>query len=122
MSSFGDVMMGDAPNGDGYGAGYEPQIRSSMPIRGLSGSWLYEDRSEMVLPVLALRVRVAGMVLCSLETLGELATCEFELSDDSLLFSGFFVSSSSDFFCFFGTPNALSHAFKFGVADLSAGD
>lgn len=33
-------MIGEAPNGDGYGAGYEPQIRSSIPIRGLSGSWL----------------------------------------------------------------------------------
>lgn len=123
---MGDVITGDAPNGDGYGAGYEPQMRSSMPIRGLSGSWLYDERSEIVLPVLALRAaRVAGtMLFGSFETLGDVAEkCEFEFCDRSLLLlSDFFASSSSDFFCFFGTPNALSHAFKFGVADLSPGD
>lgn len=58
-------MMGDAPSGEGYGAGYEPQFelpkRSSMPILGESGSWLNDDRSDTVLPVLALRVaRGAG--------------------------------------------------------------
>lgn len=93
-----------------------------MPIRGLSGSWL---KSEMVLPVLALRAaRVAGTILvCSFDTLVELEKCEFEFCDRSLLLlSDFFASSSSDFFCFFGTPNALSHAFRFGVADLSPGD
>lgn len=117
-------MIGDAPSGDGYGAGYEPHSLSSIPMRGLSGSWLYDDRSDIVLPVLALRVRVAGnAMLCSLEMLGELAICELEFCDESLLpLSGFLESSSSDFFCFFGTPNAFSHAFKFGVADLSPGD
>lgn len=77
----------------------------------------------MVLPVLAFRVRATGNVICSFEMLGELALCEFEFCGDSLLLlSGFFDSSSSDFLCFLGTPNALSHAFKFGVADLSPGD
>lgn len=38
MSSFGDVMIGEAANGDGYGAGYDPQIRSSMATLGLSRS------------------------------------------------------------------------------------
>lgn len=77
-----------------------------------------------MLPVLALRVRVAGnVILCSLEMLGELAICEIEFRDDSLPFlSGFLDSSSSSFFCFFGTPNAFSQAFKLGVADLSPGD
>lgn len=130
ISSLGEVMIGDAPNGDGYGAGYEPQ-RSSMPIRGLSGSWLNDDRSDIVLPVLALRVvRGAGDAkLCSTTfvTSGDVALAEADESVGDL--SSFFdeavaaaaaASSSSCFFCFFGTPNAFSQAFRFGVADLSA--
>lgn len=129
ISSFGDVMIGDAPNGDGYGAGYEPR-RSSMPMRGLSGSWLNDERSDIVLPVLALRVvRGAGDAkLCSTTfvTRGEVALADVDESVGDFS-SSFFedaaaaaaASSSSCFFGFLGTPNALSQAFRFGVADLS---
>lgn len=72
-----------------------------------------------------MRARGAGKtIFCSFDIIDELEKCEFKFCDRSLLFlSSFFVdSSSSDFFCFLGTPNALSQAFKFGVADLSPGD
>lgn len=98
-----------------------------MPIRGLSGSWLNDERSEIVLPVLALRVvRGAGEAkLCSTTfvTCGDGAFADVDRSFGD--FSPFFddevaaTSSSSCFFGFFGRPNAFSHAFQFGVADLS---
>lgn len=78
--------------------------------------------------MLAFRVvRGAGEAkLCSTTfiTSGEVAFVEADESVGD--FSSFFVdvfaaavSSSSCFFGFFGTPNALSQAFRLGVADLS---
>lgn len=114
ISSRGDAIIGEAPIGEGYGAGYVPPMRSSMPTRGLSGSWLKEDRSDIVLPVLAFLVRLLGSGPIA-DVVSVLAVTD-NLSSSCLL--SFFASSSSVFFGFFGAPNALNHALRFGVAEL----
>uniref|UniRef100_A0A1B0B585 Uncharacterized protein n=1 Tax=Glossina palpalis gambiensis TaxID=67801 RepID=A0A1B0B585_9MUSC len=111
-SGLGDTIMGEAPIGE-------------APIGEL-------DRSEIVLPVLALRWRGAegrekpspikeadgGLLPATAPVVvpDPWEVPSFDLFEEFSFASCCFASSSSDFFVFLGAPNALSHTLKFGFS------
>lgn len=103
-------MTGEAPlcKGDGYGAGYAPL--SSIPTLGESKSWLKDDRSETLLPVLIFRCLATGWELSEGTTSTAISS-----SFESVLSVGFFRGGGA-----LGAPNALNHALKLGVGPPAA--